>query len=447
MTTSARTCPALLLAAPASGQGKTTVTAALARLHTRAGRKVRVFKCGPDFLDPFWLKLASGAPVHQIDLWMCGEADVRERLWLAAEEADLILVEGVMGLFDGQPSAADLAARFNLPLAAIIDASAMAGTFGALAHGLMTYRDGLRWAGVLANRVGSAGHGEMLRAGLRDTRNWLGALAREDAIRMPERHLGLTVATEIEAPLALLDRAADALAQTGLGQWTADWHQTLATRFPAPEIPSATPPLLAGKRIAIARDAAFCFIYEANVDVLARLGAEITFFAPLKGDALPDCDAIWLPGGYPELHAPALAARSDLRRAIADHLASGRAIWAECGGMMVLFETLRTLDGTQHAMWGLLPGTVAMQPRLAALGMQELKLAKGALRGHAFHFSKVEQADAAIVARAQKHSSIGHSGPGEAVYGQGPLRGTYFHAWFPSSPDAAASLFQPEALS
>ena len=151
-------CPAILVAAPASGQGKTTVTSALARLHTRQGRRVRVFKCGPDFLDPYWHSLASGAPVYQLDLWMTGEADCRARLFAAAQEADLIIVEGVMGLFDGEPSAGDLAQRFGLPVLAVVDASAMAGTFGALAFGLQHYRAGMPWAGVLANRVASVRH-------------------------------------------------------------------------------------------------------------------------------------------------------------------------------------------------------------------------------------------------------------------------------------------------
>ncbi|AVS72450.1 cobyrinic acid a,c-diamide synthase, partial [Paracidovorax avenae] len=171
-------CPAIAIAAPSSGQGKTTVTAALARLHVRQGRRVRVFKCGPDFLDPCWLEQASGAPVHAIDLWMTGEQDAAERLHAAAQEADLILVEGVMGLFDGTPSLADLAQRFGLPVLAVVDASAMAGTFGALAWGLRHYRPGLPWAGVLANRVGSARHAGMLQESLADAGDWMGALAR-----------------------------------------------------------------------------------------------------------------------------------------------------------------------------------------------------------------------------------------------------------------------------
>ena len=160
-------CPALLITAPASGQGKTTVTAALARMLARRGWRVRVFKCGPDFLDPFWHQLASGAPVHNVDLWMTGEADIRARLHAAAGEADVLLVEGVMGLHDGTPSAADLARRFGLPVLAVVQAGAMAQTLGAVVHGLRHYKEDsngrLPWAGVLANGVASAGHAALLQ--------------------------------------------------------------------------------------------------------------------------------------------------------------------------------------------------------------------------------------------------------------------------------------------
>ena len=228
-------CPAILIAAPASGQGKTTVTSALARLHTRQGRKVRVFKCGPDFLDPVWHALASGAPVYQLDLWMTGEADCRARLHAAAAEADLILVEGVMGLFDGEPSAADLAQKFGLPVLAVVDASAMAGTFGALAFGLQHYRADMPWAGVLANRVASARHTQMLQDSVRDPAHFMGAVMRNDAMTLPERQLGLTVASEVSDALERLDAAADALAATPLGQMTLDDLQRFAVNFVAPE--------------------------------------------------------------------------------------------------------------------------------------------------------------------------------------------------------------------
>ena len=209
-----RHCPALLVAAPASGQGKTTVTAALARLHRQAGRRVRVFKCGPDFLDPLILAAASGAPVENLDLWMCGPADGAARLYAAAGEADLILVEGVMGLYDGAPSSADIARRFGLPVLAVIDAGAMAQTFGAVAHGLATYGEGVTLAGVLANGVGSPHHADLLQNSLPAGVAWYGALARDAATTLPERHLGLRQATEIADLDARLGRLADALAHS-----------------------------------------------------------------------------------------------------------------------------------------------------------------------------------------------------------------------------------------
>ncbi len=434
-------CPCVLVAAPASGQGKTTVAAALARLHARAGRRVRVFKCGPDFLDPYWLALASGAPVHQLDLWMTGAADCAARLYAAASEADLVIVEGVMGLFDGEPSAADLAQRFGLPVLAVVDASAMAGTFGALAFGLQHYRAGLPWAGVLANRVATERHAAMLQAGLREPAQWLGALMRNAALQLPERHLGLTVATEVPDALARLDAAADALAATPLGRLDAEGLQRFAVRFDAPQVDEpAIPPLLAGRTVAVARDAAFCFLYAANLDCLQALGARVEFFSPLAHQALPECDAVWLPGGYPELHAAVLGAAVVTRNSLHAHAAAGRPVWAECGGMMALFDQLTTADGATHAMWGLLPGHVTMQKRLAALGPQQLALHAGTLRGHTFHYSTC-QTPLAPVAHTMRGGALAAVGQGEAVYRQGSVQGSYFHAWFSSSPAAAAQLF------
>lgn len=431
------TCPAVLVAAPASGQGKTTVAAALARLHARAGRRVRAFKCGPDFLDPHWLALASGAPVHQLDLWMTGEADCAARLHAAARDADLVIVEGVMGLFDGEPSAADLAQRFGLPVLAVVDASAMAGTFGALAHGLQHYRDGLPWAGVLANRVAGERHAAMLQKGLREPSQWLGALMRHAALQLPERHLGLTAAAEVPDALARLDAAADALAATPLGQLDAAGWQRFSVRFDAPAPVQPVEPLLAGRTIAVARDAAFCFIYPANLDVLRALGARVEFFSPLAGDALPACDAAWLPGGYPELHAAALAANTVTRDSLRAHVAAARPVWSECGGMMALFDQLTAADGTMHAMWGLLPGDVTMQKRLAALGPQQLVLGADTLRGHTFHYSTCRTALAPVALTTRG----GTGEPGEAVYRHGSVQGSYFHAWFASSPQATVQLF------
>ena len=443
-------CPALLIAAPASGQGKTTVTAALARLHARRGLQVRVFKCGPDFLDPHWHQLASGAPVHQLDLWMTGEADCARRLHAAAQEADLILIEGVMGLFDGDPSAADLAQRFDVPVLAVVDASAMAGTFGALAFGLQHYRPGLPWAGVLANRVGSARHADMLQAGLREPQDWLGALmrvtlkadvgaARAAGALLPERHLGLVAAHELLDSQQRLDAAADALAATPLGQMTAQDLQRWAVDFPAPAHTAAVPALLAGRTVALARDAAFCFIYAANVQCLTHMGARVVFFSPLHDAALPQCDAVWLPGGYPELHAAQIAANTGMQASLRAHVGAGKPLWAECGGMMALMESIALADGSTAPLWGLLPGQVTMQKRLAALGPQQLAVAGHTLRGHTFHYSTCDSS-ATVVARTARPGEVPVPDAGEALYQQGSIHASYFHAWFPSSPEAVAHL-------
>ncbi len=443
-----RHCPAVLVAAPASGQGKTTVASALARLHARAGRRVRAFKCGPDFLDPHWLALATGHPVHNLDLWMTGEADVRRRLHQAAGEADLIVVEGVMGLFDGEPSAADLAQRLGLPVLAVIDASAMAGTFGALAFGLQHFRPGLPWAGVLANRVAGERHAGMLASALMAgpgdaaASSWLGAVMRDARFALPERHLGLTVAAELPDALARLDAAADALADTVLGRMDDPALQRWAVPFAPPDPLTADAHghrPLAGRTIAVARDAAYCFIYPANLDLLQDMGAGLRFFSPLADEPVPPCDALWLPGGYPELHGPVLSVAARCRESLQAHVAADRPVWAECGGMMMLFDTLELSDGKAHAGWGLLPGRVVMQQRLAALGPQQLDTPAGALRGHTFHYSRTESPlQPATHATAMRG---GAAGQGEAVYRHGSLAASYFHAWMPSAPAAAAALF------
>ena len=445
-------CPAILIAAPASGQGKTTLACALARLHTRQGRRVRVFKCGPDFLDPYWLALASGAPVHQLDLWMTGEVDCAQRLHDAAQDADLIIVEGVMGLFDGEPSAADLAQRFGLPVLTVIDASAMAGTFGALAWGLQHYREGLRFAGVLANRVASEGHALMLQESLRDRALWLGALTRSEAFTLPERHLGLVMDRELGDAMQRLDAAADALAATPMGQralaelqvWTVDFEVPQEALTPALSQREPGQFSLAGQTIAVARDAAFCFIYAANLDCLRELGAQLVFFSPLADAALPECDALWLPGGYPELHADILAANSAMKTAIASHVQSGKPVWAECGGMMAMFEELQTVNGNCYPMWGVLPGRVTMQKRLAALGPQQLDVAGGSLRGHTFHYSTCVT-PVPVAARTLAAPGRKLRGEGEALYLSGSVRASYFHAWFASNPQAAARLFTKDS--
>nr|WP_261369998.1 cobyrinate a,c-diamide synthase [Lysobacter antibioticus] len=425
-------CPALLVSAPASGQGKTSVTAAIARWHARQGRRVRVFKTGPDFLDPMVLERASGHPVYQLDLWMCGEAEVRARLHRAAGEADLILIEGVMGLFDGKPSSADLAVALGVPVLAVIDGSSMAQTFGALAAGLARYRDDVRVYGVAANRIGSEYHARLLRESLPAELRWLGALPRDPEMALPERHLGLVAAGELGDLDARLDALADA------------WGAHADAELPPPvefaaAAPPPVPPALRGKTVAIARDAAFCFLYPANLELLREAGAELAFFSPLAGDALPCCDAVWLPGGYPELHLPALSARADLRAQLRALRDAGTPILAECGGLLYALDRLSDRDGAQGRMAGLLPGHAALQPKLAALGLQSVEMPEGELRGHTFHYARAEIAAAPIA-----HSHNPNGGPSrEALYRDRRLSASFVHFYFPSNPGAALRLFLP----
>lgn len=430
--TEPRQCPAVLIAAPASGQGKTTVTAALARLHRNQGRCVRVFKCGPDFLDPMILARASGAPVYQLDMWMVGEQDSRRLLWEAAEEADIILIEGVMGLFDGTPSSADLARHFGVPVLAVIDGTAMAQTFGALALGLACYQPDLPFAGVLANRVGTVRHAQLLEGSLTQGLRWYGALSRETGIELPSRHLGLVQASELNDLDTRLDAAAAALAQT------CQVALPPAVTFAVPvEHPVAR--LLDGVRIAVARDAAFAFVYDASLDVLRDMGAELVFFSPLHDAQLPACDSLYLPGGYPELHHLALAANASMLADIRAHHAADKPLLAECGGMLYLLDALTDVDGARAELLGLLPGEAVMQKRLAALALQAVELPEGVLRGHTYHHSLTSTELQPIARGVSPNGGRG----AEAVYRQGRMTASYVHFYFPSNPAAVAGLFAP----
>lgn len=427
------TCPALMISAPASGQGKTSVTAAIARHARRAGKRVRVFKTGPDYLDPMVLERASGHPVYQLDLFMGGLMHCRALLADAALEADLILVEGVMGLFDGKPSSADLAAAFGLPVLAVIDASAMAQTFAALAVGLQRFRPDIRVCGVVANRIGSEGHGRMVAEGLPAELPLVAALPRQKDLSLPERHLGLVQALELPGLDAQLDAWAD--------HWEAGLKAGAQVGFAPVDFafaPSpALPPLLAGRRIAVAQDAAFSFIYPANLDCLRALGAEVLTFAPIKGQALPDCDALWLPGGYPELHAEALSANRAFLAGLSAHLHAAKPLLAECGGMLALLDWLTDAEGKTHPMAGLFPGEARLQKRLAALGLQSIAWPEGTLTGHTFHYSTLATPLDPIATASNPNAGKA----AEALYGLGSLRATYIHHYFPSNPQAIAAFF------
>jgi len=420
----------LLVSAIASGQGKTTVTAALARKLANQGLRVRVFKAGPDFLDPMLLQRASGAPVYNLDLWMVGLDQCRQQLAQAATQADVILIEGMMGLYDGTPSSADLARAFGVPVLAVLDAGAMAQTAGALVLGLRDYGP-VDLAGVIANRVGSPGHAKMVADAMRGVP--LLATLPPQAHALPERHLGLVQPDEVADLDALLDQLAAQLVLDGTA-----WDGLRATELAAAAPSAGVAPALRGKTIAVARDAAFAFIYPANLDCLRALGAELEFFSPLANQAIPHtADALYLPGGYPELHARGLSRADRWQDSVRVAHAAGMPMLAECGGMMALAQSLTDMDGTAWPMTGLLAGRVKMQTRLAAIGPQGWRTAQGELRGHAFHYSHFDT-PLAPLARAARHPS---GDAGEAIYRVGALTASYFHAYFAACPAAVAQLF------
>lgn len=306
----------------------------------------------------------------------------------------------------------------------------MAGSFGAVAWGLKHYREGAPITHVLANRIGSPMHARLCRDTLPEDIAWAGHLPRDEAMTLPERHLGLLPAAEIVDLETRLDRMAEAIGQTE------------AAALPPPvaflpaDAPSSLPPLLAGQTVAVARDAAFCFLYPANLETLHALGAHTVFFSPLADSALPPCDAVWLPGGYPELHAAAIAANRPMAAALAAHVQAGKAVLAECGGMIACAETLVDVAGRSWPMFGLIPGQARMQSRLAGLGVLEGDLPEGRLTGHTFHYSTFETTLAPLTL-ARKTRGTG----GEAIYRHGRLTASYMHFYFPSNPVATAALF------
>jgi cobyrinic acid a,c-diamide synthase len=455
-------CQALLLSSYASNQGKTTVTASLAYFYRRQGRRVRVFKVGPDYLDPKILEYASGNPVYQLDLWMVGEEECRRLLFEAAEAADIILVEGVMGLFDGNPSSADLARRFGLPVVGIINAGSMAQSLHAVAYGLANFDPSLHYVGTLANCVASERHAQMIADEAEQSRlsagshpAYLGALMRSQSMAIPSRHLGLADASELENLEELLSAGADMVAATRLPQAPEEISFSLLEDGSTPVVE----PLLSGVRVAIARDAAFSFIYQANLDFLVAMGAELCFFSPLQDENLPDCDAVYLPGGYPELHLERLSSNLAMKDALRKHQYQGKAIYAECGGMLYLLDELTDAVGQSAAMAGMIKGRARLQKKLARLGYQQFVLETGVVRGHTFHYSRAE-VEAEPVAHAShprfteskdglvKGASVKDStASGEAMYKLGALTASYVHLYFASTctsnPNLAARFFLP----
>ncbi|WP_299809917.1 cobyrinate a,c-diamide synthase [uncultured Roseibium sp.] len=392
----------LLVAAPSSGAGKTTLTLALLRALKNAGRSVASAKSGPDYIDPKFHEAASGSPCINLDAWAMTGETLRALAHHQAQGHDLLLVEGAMGLFDGAAngtgSAADLAVALGLPVVLVVDCARQAQSIAALVHGFAGFREDVRLAGVILNRVGSARHEKMLRSALEPLKvDVLGALPRSDDLILPERHLGLVQAGEHPDLEAFLDRAAvlcarhvdiARLAETA-GGLTPEHGDGLC--LPPPP----------GQNIAIARDVAFAFAYPHLLEHWHRAGAGLSFFSPLADEApAPDADAICLPGGYPELHAARLSAARRFRDGMKGAADAGKLIYGECGGYMTLGAGLVDADGARHQMLGLLPLETSFKTRKRHLGYRRLEpLAglpwNGALTAHEFHYASIVSEGAA----------------------------------------------------
>jgi len=430
--TVAHQCPALIISAPGSVQGKTIFSAALARYHCKQGKRVKVFKMGPDFLDPMILSEACGQPVYQLDLWMMGEDYCRHLLYQAAQDADLIIIDGVMGLFDGTPSTADLAQLMNIPVVALVDVLGMSQTCHAVGYGLSHFRPGLPFLGIVANGVNNARHGEILLNSFHPEVEYLGALPYMHESVLPSRYHGAMQIEDIEDLDLRIESAAEAVGAADLG------IVPQPVQFQDVEV-KALPLLLKNITIAVARDHAFSFIYPDNLHCLEEMGAGLVFFSPLEDDSLPDCDAIYLPDGYQELHLSALANNNNMKESVRKHHEAQKAIYAECGGMMFLHDNVIDLRGNSEAMIGLLPGNIIMQRRLMAFGYQSFLFQEKELRGHTFHYSKLQTLLTPYTQAKIKDSNE----PGEALFEVGHLRAGYLHCYFRSYPEAAAALFLP----
>jgi cobyrinic acid a,c-diamide synthase len=430
----------LIIAAPASGSGKTTLTLGMLAALRRRGIRVAPFKVGPDFIDPGHHAAAAGCPSRNLDGWMCGEDAVRASFARGCSGAELALIEGVMGLFDGAAgdsdtgSTAEIAHWLGGRILLVVDARSQARSAAALVKGFVEFDPRLQFAGVIFNRVGSQRHTELLRTALSATPGLpplLGCLPREAMVNLPERHLGLVTAAEQSfdyTPLAdLIERHID-LDKLIQGA-TAPHPQPLALKERG-----ATSRV----RIGVARDAAFCFCYAENLERLEQAGAELVFFSPLI-DPLPHrIDGLYLPGGYPEIHLAQLAANSRLLgqlRAAAD---AGLPIYAECGGLLLLCAGLNG-----QTLCGVFPATAQLLPRRKALGYREvcfsadtpLGPAGTRARGHEFHYSELEMPE--TVARHYRLSRPDGADLGTEGFSSRNVLASYIHLHFASHPQLA----------
>jgi cobyrinic acid a,c-diamide synthase len=440
--------PRIVIGATGSGAGKTTATIAILGAMRARGLKVAPFKCGPDYLDPTYHTQAAGARSHNLDGWMMGRDAVLATFNRVARDADIAVIEGVMGLFDGttpisnEGSTAEIAEWLNAPVLLTVDASGMARTVAAIAHGFRHFDPHLNLAGLICNRIGSRGHLDLLKAASTEV-PILGGFPQDSSISFPERHLGLLSAIGSAVPQVHFDAWAARAAE-----WL-DLDGILALAHSAPSLPDSLAPASATTslcRIGLAYDEAFHFYYDDNLRRLEAAGAELVKFSPVHDSSLPPVDGLYFGGGYPEVAAERLSSNHPMLTAIRSFAAHGGPIYAECGGLMYLARTIRALDGKSWPMAGLLPADAVMSDRLQALGYAEVTTTSPSLlgpariqfRGHQYRYSTLAPTldNVPQIYRVQLRWGGDQSTEG---YQTGNVLASYIHAHWASNPSIPAA--------
>jgi cobyrinic acid a,c-diamide synthase len=449
--TGTRNIPRIVIAGVASSVGKTTITAGLIAALRQQGLIVQPFKCGPDYIDPTYHECAAGRPCRNLDAWMLDDAQLLEGFARACGDADIAVIEGVMGLFDGcnwtdeRASTAQIAKLLGAPVLLVVDIGGAARSAAAVVLGCQHFDPDLTLRGVALNFAGSEGHargcGEAITAATRLP--VLGWLPRDSRLQIPERHLGLVPGGEHLNPSALI---AEVVAEINQRFDIAAVIDVARTAGELPGVIETRPVEHHGQKrhrpiISVARDAAFCFYYPENLELLAEAGAAIEFFSPLRGEApCPDAAGVYLGGGYPELHGATLASNAGLWRALKELRSRDAPIYAECGGFMVLTEGLIDRDGRRWPMAGLIPGVVRMSDKLAALGYRYAVALRpnlltddgNALRGHEFRYSSwVRDEPVAAEGLAWQMRGTRADAPADCGgFAEGNLLASYLHIHF-----------------
>jgi cobyrinic acid a,c-diamide synthase len=449
---------AIVVAGTHSGVGKTTVSTALMAAYRRRGLVVQSFKVGPDFIDPGYHAAATGRPGRNLDGWMLDRATVLDIFSRAASDADLAIIEGVMGLFDGASggqqsgSTAEMAKWLNVPVVLVIDVAAMAGSAAAIVHGFETFDPELKVAAVIANNIAGEGHLKYIDDAVRAASckaALIGGLMRDQSIKIPERHLGLFMAQET-AGRSWLEKLADWV-EAGL---------ELDQLYGLTEVPySQPPPNLEGEvryksdwhtrariKVGVARDRAFCFYYQDNLELLERCGAELVYWSPISEPVPKGLRGLYFGGGYPEMNAEALAANESARGAVRRFIDAGGAVYAECGGLMYLTQAIVDTGGAEFPMAGAFPTKCRMQDRLGALGYVEvegigshqmLKAGERA-RGHQFRYSTIDAMPEAIRRAYYMRPASSRKAAGPEGYVFNHCLASYVHLHFLSNPAIAS---------